>query len=315
MRLPLFVLLALSSCVTAFASVENDLMSMAPPGTTLLTGIDVARTKASPFGAYLLKEMNTGDSHFQQFMSATGFDPRRDLQQLLLAGVAGKSGPNSRFAILARGTFDETRIRTAVLAKGGAVSVVNGTETLLLPKHRDDAPVALAFPRPGFAVLGGVKSLEEVLSSKTSVPNVDAQLMDQVNRVGSENDVWFATLMSGSFLGRQLEDGVPSNVANSGVLKSILRSSGGMQFGNTVAMSLDLFTRTPDDAQSVTELLRFAGNLAQMQKDPRANAAAAALGNLELQTAGSTVHASLNLSEQQMEQLMQSGKNQPGQQP
>jgi hypothetical protein len=313
-----FALLALSGGTTAFASVESDLMAMAPAETTLLTGIDVARTKASPFGAYLLNEMTRGDGHFPEFMGATGFDPRRDLQQVLLAGVAGKSGPNSRFAILARGTFDESRIRAAVLANGGSISAVNGTETLLIPKHhtneqRENAQVGLAFPKPGLAVLGDLKTLEEVLSPKTANQGLDGQLVDQVNRVGSENDVWFATLMSGSFLGHQLANATRS-VANSAVLKSILRSSGGMQFGNTVAMSLDLFTRSADDAQSVTQLLRFAGNLAQMQNDPQISAAAVALSNLALQTDGSTVHASLNLTEQQMEQLMPARKK-PAAQP
>ncbi|HEX4770238.1 MAG TPA: hypothetical protein VH351_05370 [Bryobacteraceae bacterium] len=308
-----FFVLILCGGTAAFGSVESDLMAMAPAETTLLSGIDVARTKASPFGAYLLNEMSRGNGHLPEFMAATGFDPRRDLQQVLLAGVAGKSGPNSRFAILARGTFDEARIRTAVLANGGSVSTINGLETLLIPKHRqneqrENGVVGLAFPKPGLAVLGDVKTLQEVLSPRASNQNLDALLVDQVNHVGSENDIWFATLMSGSFLGHQLADGAPPNVVNSGALKSILRSSGGMQFGTNVAMSLDLFTRSADDARSVTELLRFAGNLAQMQNNPQGTAAAAALSNLELQTEGSTVHASLNVTEQQMEQLMQSGK-------
>ena len=306
-----FLFCALFTAATAFASVQSDLMALAPAGTTLLTGIDVTRTVSSPFGLYMLNQMRGDDRRLQEFIAATGFDPTRDLQQMLVAGVAGKSGPNSRFAILAQGIFDEARIHSTVVAKGGTVSTINGTQTLLIQKRHGDGTVALAFPRPGLAVLADPQTMEEVLSSNRS-QTLDAQLIDQVNHVGAENDIWFATLMSGSFLGRELGNAAPGDVANGGALKSILRSSGGMQFGNTVAMSLDLFTRSPDDARSVTDLLRFVSNFVQMQQNnPRASAAALALSGMQVQTEGSTVHAFLNMNEQQLEQFVQAGKNPP----
>jgi hypothetical protein len=311
-RFTVFFFLTMAGCATAFASVQGDLLAMAPAETTLLTGIDVTRAQASPFGAYLLKQMRSDEGRFQEFTGATGFDPHRDLQQVLLAGVAGKKGPNSRFAIFAHGTFDEARIKTAVLAKGGAVSAVDGIPVLLIQKHGDHGQVALAFPQPGLAVLGDPDTLGEVLSPKSTTGALDPQLLDQVNRVGADNDIWFATLMAGNFLDHHFADAATPGMANSAALKSILRSAGGLQFGDTVAMSLELITRSADDARSVSDLLRFAGNMVQMQQNnPRANAAASALSGMQLQTDGSTVHASLGISEQQLELLLQSGKNPP----
>jgi hypothetical protein len=312
---PVCLVLAVTGCALAQASVDRDLLAMAPPETTLLTGIDVTRAQESPFGAYLLRQMRTDDDHFKEFMGATGFDPRRDLQEVLFVGLAEKNGQDSRFAIFARGNFDQARIQSAAEAKGATVTMIDGVTVLLIKKHGESGQKALAFPQPGIAVLGDVATIREALSPGGTGGALDTQLLDQVNRVGVNNDLWFATLMSGAFLNHELGNaattpGMANGMANSAALQSILKSAGGLQFGDTVAMSLDLVTRSPEDAKSVTDLLRFAGNLMQMQQNnPRANAAASALSSMQVETTGSNVHASLGITEQQLELLLQSEKS------
>jgi hypothetical protein len=96
-------------------------------------------------------------------------------------------------------------------------------------------------------------------------------------------------------------------------LQSILQSSGGMQFGDTVMVSLDLIARSPEDARSLSDLLHFAGNLAQMHAgagNPQASFAATALNAIQVSTDGANVHATVALPEAQLEAALASNKKQ-----
>ena len=85
------------SCA-AFAGVDQGLLNLVPSGSKALSGVQVDKSKDSPFGQYLLNRMQDGDSGFENFVQSTGFDPRRDVQELLFAA-----------------TGDPTQMRTAVL--------------------------------------------------------------------------------------------------------------------------------------------------------------------------------------------------------
>lgn len=294
--------LLLGSAACVFASVDQELLAMAPPETTLLTGIDVPKVSNSPFGQHVLN--GTGqDRRFHDLMTAAGFDPRRDLQQVLLAGVAGKNGPDSRFALLARGNFDVGKISGAARQKGLKVSTVNGI-TLLTSSTNGGKDMAFAFPHPGIAVTGDLPTVREILGG-TSAGSLDPELSRQVSEVGPGNDIWFATLLSGNAIGNDLPLGGGSNqqLFNTQLLRSIKQSSGGIQFGSTVSMAIHLLTGSEADAQSVSDLLRFAGNMVQMKQgdDPHLQAIAAALNTMQLNTSGPRVNASLAMDERVLE--------------
>src|SRR4051794_7973238 len=119
LTLPLLTLAASLTCMRpASAAIDQGLLALVPESTVLLTGVDADTTKSSEFGQYLLRRINADDPHLQQFMDETGFDPRRDLQTVLFAGFGPHQGnAHSKFAILARGNFDPSRISATARAK------------------------------------------------------------------------------------------------------------------------------------------------------------------------------------------------------
>src|SRR6185437_10945449 len=92
----------LFSCA-AFAGVDQGLLNLVPPASKVLSGVQVDKSKDSPFVQYLLNRMHDGDSGLENFVQSTGFDPRRDVQELLFATTGDPSQP--RMAVLARGYF------------------------------------------------------------------------------------------------------------------------------------------------------------------------------------------------------------------
>ncbi len=285
----------------ASASVDTGLLAMAPAETILLTSVDVSRTSTSPFGQYFLKRMNNEDEHFRQMINQTGFDPRRDLQQIVFAGLTRPGTPEGRFVLLARGTFDGARIANAATTHGAKVITDNSGNTIYLQGQQNHA-FAFSFPDTGLAIMGDLASVQEVLAHRATASSLDPQLISFANEVGSSNDVWFATLMSGAYLG--LNSPAPA-LTSAQALQSISQSAGGMQFGDTVNMVFDANTKSAQDATSLADVIRFVGNMIQMQSgsDSRSAIAAEALQNMQVQTNGSSVHATAAITEDKLEQL------------
>ena len=97
MRLLVFLI----SASAAFAQVHVDpvLARMVPPGTVSLTGARMDQIRLTPMYQKMIAESKLPD--VDRFARETGFDPRRDVRELLVASN-GMEGPP---VVVARGTF------------------------------------------------------------------------------------------------------------------------------------------------------------------------------------------------------------------
>ncbi|MBV9083390.1 MAG: hypothetical protein JOZ62_11980 [Acidobacteriaceae bacterium] len=299
MRLLLSAVLLFTGAMSSFASVDQSLLSLAPPDAKLLTGIDITRVEASPFGQYLLRRVDTEDEHFREFTQATGFDPRRDLEFLLFAGFPP---PEGRFAVLARGNFDAVRIQNAAIAHGMSVESINGVDVLANKKGH---PINIAFLDGGIAAMADPATMHQILAQRSNPAALDSQLSDRVNKAGTDNDLWFVSALPLRPIVNGTAAPVPDSLAKSPVLQSIVESSGAIQFGDTSKFSFQAVTRSPQDAVALGDVARFGVNLVQTQagNDPRAAIAAAALQSMQIETSGPEVRLSVSMTEKQLEQL------------
>src|SRR5215475_1261832 len=107
---------------TAFSGVLSAadplLLNLVMPDAKVLAGVNVEQAKGTQFGQYVLNQLQTQDAHMRELVALTGFDPRRDVRELLVAsnGVPqGKTG-----LALAKGNFDVPRITAAATMHGVA---------------------------------------------------------------------------------------------------------------------------------------------------------------------------------------------------
>src|SRR5690242_10879057 len=93
----------LLSAMAALASpADPQLLKLVMPDAKVVSGVDLDRIKAAPFGQFFLSQL-PADAAFEQFVAATGFDPRRDVHEVLMASPGDpqrKSG-----LLLVRGAF------------------------------------------------------------------------------------------------------------------------------------------------------------------------------------------------------------------
>jgi hypothetical protein len=294
----------IASAITANASVDNGLLSLAPATAQLFVGVDVQKTKSSDFGQFLLSKSQTDDLHFQQFMDKTGFDPRRDLQSMLLVGTGNPDAAKgqSAFAVLARGVFDQSKITT--ISKDGVSQTFNGVSMTVYPNKGQS--LALAFPETGVAVMADLATMKQIIQNLATPTSFDPALLARINAVGAANDAWFVSTTGPS--------GWPHNPSQSATgrdpaqaLQSIRSASGGMHSGATVDLSFDATARSPQDATSLADVFRFMASTVQMQRqsqnNPGIGVLAASMDNMTLTTAGNTVHIAFSVPEKSLEQL------------
>jgi len=300
-RLLSLSLLACSGCLSAWAGIDRGLLALVPSGVNVVASIDVTESRGSDFGQYLLSKQQVGDHGLEEMIVQTGFDPRRDLQHVLFANTATAGDTrHSSFAIFARGTFDEERIRAAATAKNAKVENYQGISMFV--NRRDTNPTAFAFLDTGVAVMADLPSLQQIIANRTAPVALNSDLASRIEAVGANNDAWFVALgQGGAFAQHMLNEAGPQAQA----FRSVTQSSGGIRFGQVIEASFQATTRSAQDANALADVVRFLASMVQMQsqEDPRAAILAPALNSMALSTAGNTVHFSVSIAEKSLEQL------------
>ena len=132
--------LTTATLATVFAGLlpakaaDPQLLNLVMPDAKVLAGVNVDQAKTSPFGQYVLSQMQLQDTHLTELTALTGFDPTRDVHELL---VASSGGANQQTGLaLARGNFDPARINALRLTKGAASEIYNGVTIIEDPKQQ-----------------------------------------------------------------------------------------------------------------------------------------------------------------------------------
>jgi hypothetical protein len=267
-------------------AADAGLLSLAMPDARAMGGINVEQVRLSPFGQYLMAQIVEQDVGLQALINATGFDPRRDLREILVvwnSEAGGKSG-----VMMARGTFDVARIVEAALSQGQKVEAYKGVEIVGDPKG------ALAFVDSTLVVSGPGVSLRAAIDRRSAAVGIGADLAAQVNQLSTTEDAWFVTLVP------------PAHLQEMGAtLNKVQQGSGGVKFGANVVLTAQTISQTDKDAAALAETVKMLAGMAQMSA-PKGWAAsgAALLQNMSVAAAGANTTLSLSVPEQQVEQVL-----------
>lgn len=293
----------LFSCA-ALAGVDQGLLNLVPAGSKALSGVQIDKSKDSPFGQYVLGRMLIGGSSgFDGFIQSTGFDPRRDVQELLFATTADTGRP--RIAVLARGYFDAAKIKATALSHGSQIENIQGVN-VLWGGEKSHAGVAVLDPT--LAVAGDRVLVESIVRNRRQASVLDSpELAEKAQTASSAGEVWFVSLIPGSALPGKAMVRAHGQQLNGAVVQSILQSQGSVHFSEKgIELSFEALTRSERDAQSLADVARFCTSMVQMQSENHAGAKllAGSLDAMQLATHGSTMSVSIVLPEAAAEQLL-----------
>jgi hypothetical protein len=282
--------------ITTIHAADPQLLNLVMPDAKVLAGVNVDTAKASLFGQYLIMQLQAQDPNFQQFVTQTGFDPTKDLDELLVASNGATS--SASHLTLARGTFNISQITAAAAGAGYTMQTYNGVTVMVNPKGVN----GFAFLSPTLAVAGDVASVQGAIGRQTTPSTLPASLLVIVNQLSGSEDAWGVSEVPPPAIKPPASANLPTVPGT--VFQNIQQASGGVLFGAQVTLTAQLQADNAQDATAMANVLQFVVNLGEMQAQQNAQALGA-LKALTITTSGSIVSIAGSITETQLEALMQ----------
>jgi len=282
----------------ALPAADPRLLSLAMPDATVLAGVNVDRAKATPFGQYVLTTLLQSQAQqLQQLATLTGFDPRRDVHELLLAS---SSAPGSKTGLaLALGALDPAKNEAAAQSAGAGVETYGGLSIVEDPEHQN----GFAFLDSTLVVAGDLANVKAAIDRRNGGPTIPVALAAQANQLSGTEDAWAISTVPPS-PPKPAAAAPPAAGANlRNALQKVESASGGVKFGSVVVLAGQAQAATPQDAASLGGVLQLFVSMAQLSAAQHPEAAALAQ-SLVVTTEGSTVKITLSLPEAQIQQLV-----------
>ncbi len=217
----------------ALSAADPQLLNLVMPDAKVLAGVNVEQAKGTQFGQFILNELQTHDSDMQKLATLTGFDPRRDVRELL---VASDGAPNSKTGLaVAKGNFDVAKITALGTLHGVVSELYSGVNILEDPKAREHG---IAFPDANTVIAGDTASVKAAIDRLKTPQSLPAAVIVKVNKWSTSQDAWGISTVPPSTLAPVAQERQPQPNAGSlpecaaGRRRSQVRRPGSVQRGS-----------------------------------------------------------------------------------
>jgi hypothetical protein len=218
--------------------VDNVLERMVPPGATSLVGAHMDQIKQTEIYRKMVAAQSM--SEVDQFAQDTGFDPRRDVRELLFVTTANGS------VLLARGTF---HLR-AVTLKG--VNKIRHGEYEIVGQRGGGFCVLDAT----LAVAGEIPAVEAALDEwKTGSHSAAQPLLAKLAGLSPQTQIWGVSTGKGNFLAEH-PPGASSGLDFSKIYRSLRETWFEADFSAGLRAELHGMTFTEKDAVNLRDAVR-----------------------------------------------------------
>jgi hypothetical protein len=295
------LLLALTAVCTSFA-VDPASLRMIPADSAFIAGIHADQIKTSRFGQFLLDQLKSEEANFEKFVSATGFDPRRDLSELLVA--SGEKPGKGKTIVVAKGRFDATRIQSFARSEGSETTTYAGVTIFTGRSGQRQGDGWLAVLDSATAIAGDADSVRLALDKRaSSTGQLDPTLANKIAELSTRYDAWMIST-GVSRLADDLHPNVGSAMQNN-LFASMESVTGGVRFGANVELMAEAVMRSEKDATAMVDVVRFLAGMLQMNtQDRRAAEFASLLDKMESKSSGNQFRLSLMIPEATLEGLV-----------
>ena len=287
MRLPLIA--AATIWGGSLFAADPGLLSLVMPDARVLAGVNVEQVKASPLGRYYLTRIaQQRASDPLHSVDITGFDMWRDLREVFFS--ASGLEKESSGLVVARGTFDVSKIIAEAKAGNEAIETYHGVEII------DKGP-PVAFLDATLAITGDPASVHAAIDRRQAPTVMSPAMALQVSQLSSTMDAWIFAYTASSG---------PAPHDLSGILAKVQQISGGVRLGAQIVLTLQAVSQTDADAASFAEMVKVMG---LGTAAPGAPAALMQIGQaLRITVEGNTTKISLSVPEALIEEIF---KNPP----
>lgn len=298
-------ILTTTTLLTIFAgtlpAVDQNLLNLVMPDAKVVAGVNVLSAKSSSFGQSVLSQFSS-NQNFIMFTTQVGFDPTKDLIEVLTASNADTT--NHTGLAMATGTFNVSAITTAAVTHGTVTETYKGLTLLEDPQKAG----AVVFLTSTLALAGDIPTVEAAIDRHSAPTALPASLVSLINTASAGKDAWFvSTVPVANLLGPNSGVVAPGLGATAktqiNIASQIQSAYGGVKFGASVAFNATATTDTAQNATNLAGMLQLMANMLQLQASQ--NPQAAAIGKaLSVTNSGTNVNIALALPQDQFLKLL-----------
>ncbi|MGA2273370.1 MAG: hypothetical protein ABSH00_07440 [Bryobacteraceae bacterium] len=279
------------------SAADPQLLNLVMPDVKVMADVNVEQAKSSPFGQYVLTQVET--QQLTQIAALTGFDPAKDVNELL---VAGNGAAQHSGLALVLGNFNVSTITSVIAQQKVATETYQGVTIFENPQKE----AGLAFLSGSIAAAGDLANLKAAIDRVSAPSILPASLMVEIGQLSAANDAWALTTVPPSSLKPSATSPAVPGVGNGAgsVLGTVQSASAGIKFGANVVVTAQAQADTPQNATAIAGLIQFLVNMAQLKAadEPQVQALAKAL---TVSANGAAVNISLTLPSTQFQELLQ----------
>jgi hypothetical protein len=295
-------LLALTAASACLLAADPALVRMIPPEAAFVAGVRADQVRNSRFGQTILDQLKREEVSLNRFIEATGFDPRIDLNELIIASNDAKKKGNG--LALARGRFNAGRIQSFARAEGGQSSQFLGVDVLTMSGKNG----AVAILDPSIAVAGDEESVKAAIQRhrQAGPASLEARMLARITELSATYDAWLVSpgipQLAGNIGDPQMAGAMRGNLAQS--VESVV---GGLRFApGTVELMAEAGMRSEKDAAAMVDVVRFLAGLLQLNSgnDPRAAELTKMLDRMQLSSSGNVFRMQLTVPDDFIDKLV-----------
>jgi hypothetical protein len=274
---------------TTISAADPGLVNLVMPDARVLAGMDVERAKTTPFGQYVLTTFAQDDARLARFIDATGFDPRRDIREILVAAT----GADRSALLLVKGKFDPARLQQVLERVGGLKTEHQGIAVIMSKRGNE----ALAILDAETVIGGHPEAVRAAIGRRSSGSILSPALAVKVNQLSTSQDAWVVA----DDVSQLTETINTEGPVDAEAIKKIQQASAGVKFGTTVQVTAEAVAETTQDASALADVVRLLAQIALMRnKDPEA---AKVLQSLHVTASEKTVNLMVSIPQEQMERI------------
>jgi hypothetical protein len=222
--------IALLAAAFSLAAADPALLRLVPADATFVAGFNADKMKNSPIARRMLTRAKAEGQDYRKLVEDSGFDPERDLREVLFA-TASVEGSNGLLA--ATGAFDPARFKVD-------------------PKRR------IVLLNASLLVMGDEKDVAAALERVQSGARAPADLEARVQDISSRYDAWLVTTESPS---KTLAGQIPNQTLDAAIKGDLFQSIRSMTVGirstDDLELSGEAVARSEKDASALVDVARF----------------------------------------------------------
>lgn len=294
------ILIGMALLAPLATGADPALLDFIMPDARLVVGVDIANMRSSPLNASFSNSVQSSNPELQKLMEAAGFDPLRDLQEIIFASPG--LGKNPPALLVARGNFNTAKLRAFAESAGSKITDYQGVPLMSDPE-KDSGSFALL---DDIILAGNREQVKSAIERRGRSRILNTEMSTRIAAVSQRYDAWLVSIAPLATMASNLpSDSKMDSITSAEVLRGIEQFSIGISLKSDLTFAAEMIMKDVPAAGSMADGLQMMMAMAQQSAKDQP-AVMSALKNVKLGVEQNVVHVAMTVPVDEVQKAVRS---------